>query len=192
MTPGLLSKHDWEVREIPFADGRQFIEQHHYAKGGSNTRVYMHGLFSKYSTTLMGVAWWLPPTRVACESVNRAEWQRVLSLTRLAVHPAVPKNGCSFLLARSIKIIKAEGRFCSLVTYADESQGHTGTIYKASNWDYIGRTGPYPRWEDAEGKQVAQKATKNRVKEEMLRLGHRKVGSFFKHKYVLHLEGPCI
>ena len=57
---------------------------------------------------LLGVAQWLPPTRVAAESVNKENWQRVLSLTRLAVHPLVPTNGASFLLGRSIRIIRNE------------------------------------------------------------------------------------
>lgn len=133
---------------------------------------------------------WLPPTRVAAESVNKEAWRQVLSLTRLAVHPVVPTNGESFLIGRSIRLIQNDGHWRSLVTYADESQGHTGAIYRATNWVYVGRTGPYPRWIDKNGKQVAQKATVNRVKAKMEELGHTKVGSFYKHKFVLHLKKP--
>lgn len=182
-----LRKNEWEVRDAPFKEGRDMVVRHHYSQGGSNTFVYMHGLYHKDSGNLCGVAWWLPPTRVACESVNKAEWKRVLSLTRLVVLPEVPKNACSFLLARSVKLIAADSRFVSLVTYADESQNHEGTIYKAANWEYVGRTGPYPRWVNAEGMQVACKATTNRTKAEMEALGHIKQGSFHKHKYVKHL-----
>lgn len=186
-----LNKADWLVADIPFAIGKSLVSEYHYSRGGSNTFVYMHGLIRRVDMVIMGVAWWLPPTRVACESVNRAEWKRVLSLTRLALHPDVPTNGASFLMARSIKMIERDGRFVSLVTYADESQGHTGQIYKATNWKYIGRTGPYPRWVDpVTGRQVAQKATKNRVKSQMLALGYQKVGAFCKHKYVMHLSVP--
>jgi hypothetical protein len=102
--------------------------------------------------------------------------------------PGVPKNACSFLLARSVAAIRKDARFVSLVTYADESQGHTGGVYAASGWQYVGRTGPYPRWLSAEGVQVAPKATTNRTKAQMEALGHVKSGSFYKHKYVLHLK----
>ena len=163
------------------------VAEFHYSRGGSNTAVYVHGLYEKGTDKLCGIAWWLPPTRVACESVDKENWKKVLSLTRLVVLPGVPKNACSFLLSRSVKLIKADKRFTSLVTYADESQGHVGTIYKASNWVYVGKTGPYPRWLDIHGKQVASKATVNRTKAQMEALGHKKVGSFFKHKFVLHL-----
>jgi hypothetical protein len=179
---------DWEVRDIPHWMAKALIQREHYSGGCSNTQVYGHGLYLRHGINLWGVAMWLPPTRVAAESVNRPEWRRVLSLTRLAVQPMVPKCGASFLLGASIRMIRKDARFASLVTYADESQGHTGAIYRATNWDYIGRTGPYPRWLDSENRQVAQKATKNRVKAEMERLGNRKAGSFYKHKFVIHLE----
>lgn len=182
-----LRRGDFFVKNIPHSEASRFISEFHYSKGSSNTQVYGHGLFAKTDPNfLLGVAMWLPPTRVACESVNKSEWKRVLSLTRVAVRPGVPKNAASFLVSKSVGMIKKEGRFVSLVTYADESQGHTGGIYRASNWDYVGRTGPYPRWVNSMGTQVAQKSTVNRVKSEMIRLGNVKVGSFYKHKFVIH------
>lgn len=182
-----LRKREWAVRDAPLVAAQNMVREHHYARGGSNTAVYVHGLYRKIDNALCGVAWWLPPTRVACESVNREQWKRVLSLTRMVVIPGTPKNACSFLLARSVNAIRMEGRFVSLVTYADESQGHNGHVYRAAGWEYVGRVGPYPRWLDSNGKQVAPKATKNRTKCEMEALGYVKVGAFHKHKYVLHL-----
>lgn len=182
-----LFKQAFSVADAPLKDAQAMVVAHHYAKGGSNTAVYVHGLY-RMDGMLVGVAWWLPPTRVAAESVNREEWKRVLSLTRLVILPDEPVNAASFLIGRSIRLIRAEKRFVSLVTYADESQGHTGSIYRATNWTYVGRTGPYPRWVDPKtGRQVACKATKNRTKAQMLALGYRRDGSYHKHKFVIHL-----
>ena len=183
-----LLKSEWYVADCPLKDAQEMVKEHHYSRGGSNTAVYTHGLYKSDGDILSGIAWWLPPTRVACESVNKENWKKVLSLTRMVIVPGTPKNACSFLLAKSIKIIKEERRFVSLVTYADESQGHTGNVYKSSNWNYVGRTGPYPRWVNSEGVQVAPKATVNRTKAQMESLGHKKVGSYYKHKYVMHLD----
>ena len=189
MSESRLRALDWEVRSVPLAVARQLVEQHHYARGASNTAVYVHGLYHQSTGQLHGVAWWLPPTRVAAESVNRVEWQRVLSLSRLVMLPGTPANACSFLLARSIRVIRRERRFATIVTYADESVGHTGGVYRAANWSYVGRTGPHPKWVDpASGRQVAVKATKSRTKAQMEQLGYQRVGSFHKHKFVLHLE----
>lgn len=163
------------------------VHAYHYAKGGSNTACYVHGLYHKLTGLLWGIVWWLPPTRVAAESVNRDRWQQVLSLTRMVMIPGAPMNACTFLLSRSVKDIRKAGRFVSLVTYADESQGHTGGVYRAANWQYVGRTSAYPRWLDADGRQVSPKATKTRTVEQMHALGYRKIGMFPKHKFVLHL-----
>lgn len=184
-----LRKSEWCVKAAPLAVAQAMVREHHYSRGGSNTAVYVHGLFRKADNKLCGVAWWLPPTRVACESVNKERWTKVLSLTRLVILPDTPKNAATFLLANSVKLIRRDARFVSLVTYADESQGHTGGIYRAANWDYVGRTGPYPRWIDpaSDNRQVAPKATVNRTKAQMEALGYVKSGSFHKHKYIKHL-----
>lgn len=187
--PRDFKKQDWMVAPASLQDARTLVALFHYARGGSNTAVFVHGLYARSSGHLKGIAWWLPPTRVACESVNRSQWTRVLALTRMVMMPDVPRNACSFLLARAVDQIKQDGRFISLVTYADESQGHTGAVYRAANWTYVGRTGPYPRWIDPKtGQQVAVKATNNRRVAEMLAKGYVKQGSFHKHKYVLHLS----
>lgn len=181
-----LHRSDYYVADADLLLAQEMVRLHHYSRGGSNTAVYVHGLYQRTTNQLVGVAWWLPPTRVACESVNRSAWQQVLSLTRLAILPSVPANACSFLISRSVRMIWRDDRFYSLVSYADESQNHEGQIYRAANWFYIGRTGPYPRWVDSTGKQVACKATKNRVKARMEEMGYRMAGKFYKHKFVLH------
>lgn len=184
-----LRKSEWCVKDVAPKEAREFIARHHYAKGSSLTRVYSHGLYRKEdSETLWGVALWLPPTRVAAESVNKEVWQKVLSLSRLACLPEAPKNAASFLLARSVDMIRRDGRFVSLVTYADERMGHTGAIYRAANWTYVGRMKGSPAWIDpATGKQVARKSTRSRSDAEMRALGYENIGTFGKHKFVLHL-----
>jgi hypothetical protein len=112
----------------------------------------------------------------------------VLALSRLAVAPTEPQNGASILIGESVRRIRRDGKWKALVTFADESQGHTGTIYRATNWRYIGRTKPYPRWEAPDGRQVAKKATRSRTEEEMRSLGYRMVGRFSKHKFIMILE----
>lgn len=183
-----LRAFDWDVRDVSLREGKAFIVAQHYSRGCSNTAVYMHGLFKRGGEELFGVAQWLPPTRVAAESVNREQWTRVLSLTRLAVAPEVPKNGATFLMARSMRLIEQEQKWVSLVTYADEFMQHTGAIYRAANWNYVGLMKANPRWEDASGKQIAKKSTRSRTNGEMTALGYTMVGSFRKHKFVKHLR----
>lgn len=182
-----LHSTDWEVR--PMSDlsvATELVKSYHYAVGASNTAAYLHGLFRKgdfWETECKGVAWWIPPTRTAATATYPANWQGVLALSRLVIVPGVPKNACTFLLARSRKLIDRALWPC-LVTYADEWQGHSGTIYKADNWQYVGKTKP-ERVYTINGRMIARKAgPKTRRHAEMLALGAELVGSFPKHKYV--------
>lgn len=178
---------DYDVRQLPHAEAAAFIREHHYAKGCANTSTEAFGLFR--GDVLVGAALWMPPTRVCAESVCKDDWKRVVSLSRLAVKPGEPKNAASLFIGAMLRALRRGKRWAAAVTFADESQGHSGTIYKATNWRYLGRTKPEPRWEDADGKQVSRRATKSRTSAEMKRLGYRMVGRFSKHKFVFNFKG---
>ncbi len=182
-----LRKDDWEVRPVAIDVARLLVKDHHYARGASNTRTYLHGLFRKgafWDEDCKGIAWWIPPTRSAAEATFPPNWQGVLSLSRLVIAPDVPKNACTFLLARSAKLIPADEWPC-LVTYADEWRGHTGTIYRACNWQYVGKTNPEEMF-TVGGVMTARKAGGNtRTRGEMLELGAKSEGRHAKHKFVL-------
>ena len=182
---GRLRRSDWEVRPVSIEAARPFIEAEHYARGASNTATYLHGLFRAgeiFDNQCRGVAWWIPPTKSAAQATFPERWTGVLSLSRLAIEPDVPKNACSFLLARSMRLIDRSLWPC-LVTYADEWRGHVGTIYRATGWDYVGKTKP-ERVYQAAGRMVARKAGGNtRTHAEMIALGAECVGAFAKHKF---------
>lgn len=181
-----LRKSDWEVRPVSISVARSMVEREHYAKGASNTATYLHGLFRQgeiFDEQCCGVAWWIPPTKSAALATYPQRWQGVLSLSRLVILPEIPKNACTFLLAGSRKLIDCDKWPC-LVTYADEWRGHAGGIYKADNWDYVGKTKP-ERVYVLKDRMVARKAgPKTRTHQEMLELGAILVGSFAKHKFV--------
>ena len=181
-----LKKSEWEVRSVPLAVAQAMVAAHHYAKGGSNTGTYVHGLFRAgelWDANCEGVAWWIPPTRSAAEATFPDRWRGVLCLSRLVIMPEVPANACSFLLARSRRLID-RNRWPCLVTYADDWRGHTGAIYRADNWTYCGKTRPERTYCIGE-RMVARKAGPHtRTHAEMLALGAQLVGSFAKHKFV--------
>lgn len=181
-----LRKADYEVRAVDISTARQMVELHHYAAGASNTATYLHGLFRKgdiFNGQCLGVAWWIPPTKSAAFATFPENWQCVLALSRLVIVPDVPKNACTFLLAASCKLID-RNIWQRLVTYADDWRGHTGGIYRAANWQYVGKTKP-ERCYVRNGRMVARKAGgKTRTHAEMIALGAQCVGSFAKHKFI--------
>lgn len=186
-----LRRADWMVETIDLAQARELVGRLHYSGGGSNTATFRHGLFRREEWPLYvsGAAWWIPPTRTAAEASTDGDWRRVLTLSRFVLDPAVPKNGASFLLSRSVRLIRRSGAWDVLVTYADEWQGHLGTMYLAAGWEYVGKTKP-ERVYVLNGRMVARKAgPRTRTHAEMVAMGAECVGAFSKHKFRLVLAG---
>lgn len=78
----------------------------------------------------------LPPKQTAVR-YGGVTWE----LARLFIDDEVPANAETFLIAATVKAIKKNNPDVKmLVSYADPSVGHAGTIYKAANWKPDGRT----------------------------------------------------
>lgn len=164
----------------------ELVRRLHYAAGAANTATFRHGLYRREEWPLaaLGAALWIPPTRSAAEATWPSNWGGVLALSRLVIDPSVPTNGASFLLSRSVDLIRRDPRWECLVTYADEWRGHTGAIYRAAGWEYVGMTKP-ERVYVVNGVMTARKAgPKTRTHDEMLAMGAECVGKFAKHKFV--------
>jgi hypothetical protein len=62
-------------------------------------------------------------------------------LARLWVDDCMPRNTESWFIGQAIRHVRKEHAFVEyLVSYADPSVGHRGTIYLATNWREDGRT----------------------------------------------------
>jgi hypothetical protein len=63
----------------------------------------------------------------------------VCELVRVALNNHTPP--VSQIVARSINLLKTQSKGLKLiVSYADRGQGHTGIIYQAMNWVYVGQS----------------------------------------------------
>ena len=150
-----LRAADWTVGPVDHADAVDFITRTHYAGGAPNTSVARHALRRRGCDDVLGVALWLPPTKNAAASVAD-DWRGVLALSRLCVAATAPRNGASFLLARSMRMLD-RGRWHTLLTYADTSLGHSGAIYLATNWRRLGEVPGSDNWIDADGVRRGRK-----------------------------------
>lgn len=65
----------------------------------------------------------------------------VLELTRLALYDWAPRNSESWLIGQAFaRLTVSRPDISILISYADASVGHVGTIYQATNWIYTGKT----------------------------------------------------
>ena len=86
-------------------------------------------------------------------------YSNVLELDRLCVRPGFnAKNLLSYFLSRVVKLVqKGSPGIMVLVSFADPRFGHDGTVYRASNWEYIGRTAKSYFYLSPDGNEVHKK-----------------------------------
>lgn len=125
------------VKPITVKEARGFISTFHYSRTmPDSTRFVFAGYLGK---KLAGII---------CYGMGagKAQYVKVLpdiengqyiELTRLWCPNDMPKNTESKLIAESLKMLPDEIKL--VVSYADESKNHVGTIYQATNWYYLGR-----------------------------------------------------
>lgn len=68
--------------------------------------------------------------------------KKCVEIRRMALIDAMPKNSESWLLGKTLWFLKKNTDYTHVISYADKSVGHKGTIYKASNFKMIGETAP--------------------------------------------------
>lgn len=66
------------------------------------------------------------------------EESHVIELRRLCCIDETPKNTESYFISRCLKWLEQNTHIKCVVSYADEEHGHSGIIYKASNFEYFG------------------------------------------------------
>lgn len=158
---------------------RELVKEHHYAKSSSH-RAF--GICAKRDGRVVGAALFLPPLPPAAKKHAKGDPKKVTTLSRLVVAPNEPHNVAGMLIGASLRHLKRDGRYDTVLTYADLSRGHTGTVYKATNATYCGLSKPEPFWVDpTTERRVSRKATRSRTVAEMLALGYKREISPGKH-----------
>ena len=116
---------------------KDFIETHHYSKSINGCR-FSYGFLLLYDGEVIGAAFF-----GGMAMAN--QWKRfgssdadVIELRRLCCIDNTPKNTESFFIGKMLKWLKKNTNHSVVVSYADQEYGHSGTIYKASNFEYWG------------------------------------------------------
>jgi hypothetical protein len=183
---------DWFVDGLPMSAGAELVREHHYSRSCANTSVACHGLYHREDyMTPKGAALWMPPTPNAAKTVApvrriplRPDWRAVLCLSRLVVLPEVPTNGASFLLGRSMQLLDRD-RWPVLLTFADSRHGHSGAIYKATNWTDLGEVKAGDQWIGPFGEQRGcKRGPRNLSVAELEAMGFTRLPAAPKRKFV--------
>jgi len=142
----------YEVAPLAETEARTFVELNHYAASYPAARLRF-GLYD--GPWLVGVAvLGVPMQRRVLTAVfpDLEAYAESLELSRFVLAESVPANGESWFLARCWHLATRQG-IRGVVSFSDPVPrrttagdlvfpGHVGTIYQASNAEYLGRTTP--------------------------------------------------
>ncbi len=146
-TPALQSL---VVRPVPLSAARQLIEAHHYLHSLPGGTMLAFGVF--FEQRLLGALTLGAGPYNAHALVEGAKPAQCLVLTRLWLADELPSNSESYVLGVLLQNLRQYTSVKFLVSYADPSQGHIGTIYQASNWLYTGLSEAMPLYDAGDGK----------------------------------------
>ena len=128
-------KEKYSIQQIPYDFAMDIVIANHYLhRKAPCSKAY--GLFDEGGWNCFGViTYGVSASSTLLRGIcGESEKGNVYELTRLWVDDSVPKNGESFLIGNTIKLLDKE----IIVSYADSSQDHLGIVYQATNFLYTG------------------------------------------------------
>jgi hypothetical protein len=132
-TPALQALN---VRPIPKLIAREVVVNHHYLHSFPGGTKLAFGIF--IDNRLLGaLTLGVGPKNAHC-LVDGAVADDCLTLTRLWLSDDIPSNGESRVIGVILRFLRKYTDIKFLISYADPSCGHVGTIYQAACWLYTG------------------------------------------------------
>lgn len=184
------SPKEYHFEDLPnVAHCRNFIAHYHY----SQTCPGVVKAFSlEYLGRTIGVATFSKPSR---QTITLNDSPALLELSRFFILDGTPKNTESWFLGSCLRLLKSLQKWDAIVTYADSTEGHTGIIYKACNFELLGITRENYHYETACFKRVHKRQVWDRAKSAGVRElaqatseGLLKVPELPKFKFVYRLK----
>ncbi len=181
-----------QVKELAPAIARVLCERGHYLHSfPAGTRVTL-GVFA--AGGLQGVVVLGVGPRFAHRLVTGASAPDGLTLTRLWLADALPRNSESYVIGQTVRWLRQHTPVKFLVSYADPAAGHIGTIYQATNWLYTGLSHAQPALDLGDGIPRHTRTVGAALGTHSLRylraagLSPRRVPTTGKHRYVLFID----
>ena len=135
--------NNFTISKINKSEASAFLKKYHYLGAKGFRTAFTYGLFEEEN--LLGVCVFhgvsAPETCVGAFGLQRNEQQGIWELGRLAMHTDLNGgNYTSWFVSRAIKQLCKDTEVRAIISYADASAGHLGSIYRALNAIYCGVT----------------------------------------------------
>ena len=138
------------IRQIDKPTAKKMVVKYHYSKLWTKCSVALglfhltgneHSFFDEPEEKMVGVIVYGDPIgRLTGQSISdEIKRTQVLELTRLFIHDGYGSNIESWFISQSFNWLrKNKSEIKALISYASPVEGHSGTIYQATNWIYQG------------------------------------------------------
>lgn len=152
------------IKEVDSTDVREFLDAYHYLNKGRGGISY--GAY--YNDIMVACVVYSPPLRQNIANQFQIESKKLRELSRLCIHPDYQqKNLASWFIARTMQQLQDTD---IVVSYADTTAGHSGTIYKAANFQMHHYVDPDYWYVDKDGfvmhkRTLYGQASKNKLTE---------------------------
>ena len=141
------------VERIGCKLAKSYIRENHYSHGCHNGPSPCYGLFE--GGNLIGVLMFATPCseNVRASVFGKEYKDLVTELHRLHIKDVTPKNAESWFISRCLKKLKEDKpKIKAVISFSDSTEGHDGTIYKATNAYRLGSTGNATFYIDSTGR----------------------------------------
>jgi hypothetical protein len=195
-TPNAIDFEWSQIKLVPIdrLQSELFLGKYHYAGRVNKSGVRYAAMFGD---DIIAVCVFDSPTRK--ESATRLGLTngQLVELIRFCIHPSYhKKNFASWFLTRCIRRLKLDKlSVTTVIAFADDSHNHSGTIYKASNWQHDGDTKPSYWYVSDEGYVMHKKTLWDHAHKIQLgegefasKYGYTKIYGGPKHRFVLQLR----
>ncbi len=180
------------VAPVPITVAKVIIVCHHYLHSLPGGTQLAFGVF--LGSGLLGMITLGVGPMNAHRLVDGAKASDCLTLTRLWLSDELPGNSESRVLGIVIRALRKHTNIRFLVSYADPTQGHLGTIYMASNWLYTGYSDATPMFDVGDGVARHSRTLSNSIGTHSLKyfwdkgLPAKTVSQPAKHRYLYLLD----
>ena len=153
--------NDVKLKHVERTNLRSFLDAYHYignGRGGTAIGAYLNDL-------LIGCVVFSPLLR---QNIRQQfiGVDKLIELSRFCIHPRYhKKNFASWLISQSMKFASIS----SVIAYADTTIGHTGVIYKASNFKLHHRVSADYWYVDRDGFVMHKKTLYERARKQGLK-----------------------
>ena len=184
--------HNLRVAPVSIGTAKALLVRHHYLHSLPGGTQLSFGVF--LGTRLTGALTIGCGPSQAYKLVKSAGPDDCAVLTRLWLSDELPKNSESRIIGIVLRALRKNTELKFLLSYADPSQGHVGTIYQATGWIYTGESDAMPLYSLGEDAPRHSRSFSHvfgtRSKKHFERLGMelRTVPQTAKHRYIYFLD----